>query len=383
MLLWIVMAVLTAAASLAVLVPLGRPLRSDAGADPSARSIYRDQLDELTRDNERGLIADGEADAARTEIMRRLLKAEPTAPTDGKLRDGRLGAVLVAAVAIPLIAVATYLALGSPGLVDQPAATRTIPKGSDEELDALVAKVEQHLGSNPEDGKGWEVLGPVYLQQGRFDDAVRAFENARRILGPTADRDALVGEAITKAHGGVVTVDAKAAFDRALVEQPDHPRALFYTALGLGQAGRKDEAVAAWSKLIAASPPDAPWLGAAREQLARLDGTATATAPAAAGPVAPGPTAEDMAAAAEKTPQDRQAMIEGMVAGLAARLDTAPEDVGGWARLFRAYIVLGRMADAEAALGRARTALASKPDLLAQVESAAAENGIGKDKANP
>ncbi|MBB3930753.1 cytochrome c-type biogenesis protein CcmH [Kaistia hirudinis] len=373
MLLWIAMAVLTAVASLVVLAPLGRRGTSDAAAD-SAGSIYRDQLAELARDREAGLIAESEAEAARIEIARRLLKV--TDAGADRLRDGatlRRFAVLVAIIGLPLIAVGTYLAIGSPNLADQPLAERR-QASNDSELDGLVAKVEAHLAAEPNDGKGWEVIGPVYMRMGRFDDAARAFDNSRRLLGATPDRDALYGEALVRIHGGLVTADAEQAFASALKADPSNVRARFYIAIGLGQSGRKDEAVAAWKSLIDSAPADAPWLDSAKAELAGLEGGAPMAA-------APGPTANDVAAAADQTPEQRQQMIEGMVSGLAARLDASPDDPQGWARLFRAYIVLGRQADAEAALVRARGLLAGKSDVLAAVEKAAADNGISAKAA--
>jgi len=149
--------------------------------------------------------------------------------------------------------------------------------------------------------------------------------------------------------------------------------------MSLGQAGRKDDAVAAWNALIASAPADAPWLAAAKAELAQFQPTATVTPAAPVSPVAPGPTAADVAAAADQSPAERQQMIEGMVAGLAGKLDADPLDTTGWERLFRAYMVLGKPDEAKAALARARAKLKERPDLLAVVEQAAHDIGIGKE----
>lgn len=379
MLLWIVMAVLTAAASLAVLIPLGRPTHAGANSG-AARSIYRDQLDELARDRERGLIGDAEAEAARIEISRRLLNSDSntqTAPTSSRptYRIERL----VAVVAIPLIAIGSYLYVGSPQIADQPIASREAEPSAQGNVDDLIAKVEAHLAANPEDGRGWEILSPIYMRLGRYDDAVRALGNAKRLLGSTADRESLYGEALTRASGNVVTEEARAAFDKALKFDPEDVRSRFYIAFSLGQSGHKGEAIAAWKALIASAPADAAWLSTAQAELAQLQPTATVLPATPVAPDAPGPTAADVAAAAEQTPAERQQMIEGMVSGLAARLETDPTDTTGWERLFRAYMVLGQPADAKAALLRARAALVEKPDLLAVVEQAAHDIGIGKE----
>ncbi|MCX5519466.1 c-type cytochrome biogenesis protein CcmI [Kaistia defluvii] len=380
MLLWIVMAVLTAAASLAVLIPLGRQPHAPAHAG-AARSIYRDQLDELVRDRERGLIGDAEADAARIEISRRLLNSDSGAAAEAPAPPPAYRIErLVALVLLPLLACGIYLYVGSPQLADRPAVNRAAEPTAQGNVDDLIAKVESHLAANPEDGRGWEVLSPIYMRLGRFDDAVRALGNAKRLLGSTAERESLYGEALTRASGNVVTEEARAAFDRALKFDPDDVRSRFFLAMALGQAGQKDDAIAAWKALIASAPADAPWLAAAQAELAQFQPTSTVTAAApTAGPVAPGPTASDIAAAAQQSPAERQQMIEGMVSGLAARLDADPKDTTGWERLFRAYMVLGKPDEARAALLRARASLAEKPELLAVVEQAARDIGIGKD----
>ena len=75
-------------------------------------------------------------------------------------------------------------------------------------------------------------------------------------------------------------------------------------------------------------------------------------------------------------PADRLAMIEGMVAQLAAKLDQNPADGDGWARLVRSYMVLNRPEDAKAALAKARTALAGDATALAAVNDAAKQAGV-------
>lgn len=380
MLLWIVMAVLTAAASLTVLIPLGRAPRVQTVAPGgAARSIYRDQLDELARDRERGLIGDAEAEAARIEISRRLLNSEAGATTSSGTGSAYRIERLVAVIAVPLVAIGLYLFVGSPQLADVPIASRATEPAAEGSVDDLIAKVETHLAANPEDGRGWEILSPIYMRLGRFDDAVRALGNAKRLLGSTAERESLYGEALTRASGDVVTDEARAAFEKALKFDPQDVRSRFYLAYSLAQSGKKDEAISAWNALIDSAPADAPWLGAARAELAKLQPTTTVPAEATATPAAPGPTQADIVAAAEQTPAERQAMIEGMVGGLAARLDDEPADPQGWERLLRAYMVLGRTDEANAALARARTALKERPDLLTVVETAARDIGIGKD----
>jgi cytochrome c-type biogenesis protein CcmH len=377
MVLWLVMAVLTAVASLSIVVPLYRHRRRERLSGAEKLSIYRDQLSEVDRDLARGLIAESEAEAARTEIARRILRTGDAADEAGaKAETGesvRRLATVVAVLIVPFAALGLYLYLGSPELPDQPIAARLSAPPQQQDIAVLVARVEAHLAANPEDGRGWEILGPVYARLGRYDDAVVAFANAVRLLDPTAEREADVGEAITRANGNVVTPAARAAFERARALDEDAVRPRFYLAVALDQEGRADEAIAAWRDLLDGAPADAPWAVVARQALARLEGTPAAPEP---GPAVPGPTAEDVAAAAAMTPEERMAMIGGMVDSLAARLAAEPDDPEGWARLIRSYMVLGRTDEAGAALTRARDELQGDAEKLAIVEEQARMSGL-------
>lgn len=360
MMLWFLMALMTAAAIFAVLWPLARRMPLRSGSDIA---VYRDQLDEIERDRAAGLIGEREAEAARIEVSRRLLAAAETAApamaVDGS-SGRRRAAALAALILLPLGAAGLYLALGSPELTGQPQAARREASPNQRPMMELVARVEAHLEQNPEDGRGWEVLGPVYMRLGRYDDAVKARKNALRLLGPTAGREADVGEALTGAANGIVTADAKAAFDRAVGLDPSDVRARYFLGLAAEQDGRLQEAAAAWRTLLAEAPADAAWAGFVRESLARLD-------PAAAAPQ-PGPGADEIAAANEMAPAQRDAMVRAMVSRLADRLKRDGSDVEGWLRLLRAYMVLGEKQQARAAADDARRALASDPDKLRRVD---------------
>ena len=366
MVLWIAMAALAAAVCVPLLMALSRPPRAAHGAAGGAMAIYRDQLEELDRDVARGIVADSEAGAARTEIARRLIREGEAAPEELHPRERLRKGAIVAIVAMPIAALALYLVIGSPHDPDQPLAARPDALAL-QEVTKLVATVEAHLAAVPGDGKGWEVLAPVYERLGRDAEAVNAYTKAIDLLGATATREADLGEAITHANQGAVTPEAHAAFERAHQLAPDDPRPAFYIALGLSQAGKTDEAKAAWQALLANAPADAGWVPVAQQQLAALGAPAT-----------PGPSPGDVSAAATMAPADRNAMIEGMVAQLAARLKTEPGDADGWARLIRSYKVLGREADAGTALANARTALAGDATKLALVEATAAQLGLAK-----
>jgi cytochrome c-type biogenesis protein CcmH len=370
---WVLFAILTAAAMFAVLWPLSRPARIVADTAHDAE-VYRDQLAEIERDLARGLIGQAEADAARVEVSRRLLAAAaaPAAPVAGGATGRRRIAALTALLVVPGIAFGLYSRLGSPALPDMPLAERLDSRQTAPPIDAMVAQVERHLAQNPQDGRGWEVLAPIYLQSGRVADAVKARTSALRLLGETADRQADLGEALVANAQGVVTAEAKAAFNRAATLEADHPKARFFIGLAAEQDGDKARAIAIWNDMIAKAQPGASYVEFLRAAVTRLEGTPAS--PAAALP--PGPTGQDMAAAAEMKPQERDAMVRGMVDRLAARLAADGSDADGWVRLVRAYLVLGEVDKARAALADARKALAANPEKLNMLETQVRSLGL-------
>lgn len=357
MLFWVAVAIMSAVAIAAVLWPFVR--RTRAAPSGSDVAVYRDQLDEIERDRAAGTIGAAEAEAARLEISRRLLAAADLARQGGEAEDkaGRADdapswrAVAAALLALPAGALALYLALGSPGLPGQPLGERVArAHGTGQSVATLLMQVETHLRDNPDDGRGWDAVAPIYMRLGRYDDAVRANRNVLRLLGPTAEREAALGEALVNAANGMVTAEARAAFDRALALDSRDIAARFFVGLAAEQDGRQAEAAQIWRGLIAEAPADAPWLGLVQSALARVEGAGGA-------PLAAGPGEQDAAAAAALPAAEQDEMARDMVRRLAERLKENSADAQGWQRLVRSYLVLGDRDSAVAAAADARRAL--------------------------
>lgn len=401
MLLWLVFALMSAGVVVMLLHPLltGRG-RDGVTADGSA-AVYRDQLAEIEAEAGRGLIGAEEAEAARREIARRLLASEAavetpsseprssvTAPASGS--RFALGAALLTGGLVPILALLIYLQTGAPGLPSQPIAARREAPPVNTEMAKLIGAVEKRLQENPDDGRGWDVIAPVYLRLARYGDAVHAYRRANALLGESTKRLAGLAEASMLAESGRVNDEARAALKKLLDLEPGHVQARFWLAFALEQDGRLAEAMADYQKLLADAPADATWrpmvvervaavqsaLGGQGQTVPSRDGTDAAPSPSAAAP-SPGPTAAEMAAAERMSPADRQAMIDGMVTGLAARLEKDGSDLAGWQRLIRALTVLGRKDEAIAALDRARKSLAAEPQALAALADLAKSLGLG------
>jgi cytochrome c-type biogenesis protein CcmH len=383
MILWLIFVLMTLAAIAAVCWPLARRQQSDRSGSDIA--VYRDQLEEIGRDEAASLIGSVEAEAARVEVSRRLIAAAETADAaavaaaPGSPSRYRWATLAAAIVLLPLGAGITYLSLGSPNLVPVSIEAASggqppLPSG----IENTVAAVETYLANNPKNGRGWELLAPVYLRLGRFDDAVRARRNALEIYGPDPARLDDLGEAIIMASNGVVTPEAKGLFERANAAEPDNVMAQYYLGLSAKQEGRRDEAVQRWTALISSAREDAEWLPLVKNALARVDekSPAAAIAPPAAAAPPKGPSASQVAAAAEMAPDERKGMIEGMVARLAQKMAENGSDVDGWLRLIKAYAVLGERDKALAAVANARSALAGNRDNLSRIGDLARELGL-------
>lgn len=379
MAIWFIFALMTSAAVMAVLWPLSCRAEGVRERDQDA-AFYRDQIAEIERDEARGLLSATEAEAARTEAGRRLLRSaalsgRATDPVGEPALRRRRAASALTLSAVPLLALATYGALGSPQLPAQPFSMRQSaredpraanPEGFD--TATAIARIEAHLAQHPEDGRGWEVVAPVYLRSNQPDNAVKAYAAAVRLLGETAPRLSGYGEALVVAGDGVVSSEARDLFEKALRLEPAAPKARYYLALAAEQDGKDPEARAQYQAILDAGPPDAPWIPLVSARVAALGG-------------------DTGAAAAALSPGDRQGTvndaIKGMVEGLAARLEARGGTAEEWRRLIRSYTVTGEREKAQGSLAKARLALAGDPAGLKVVDDLAREAGLRPGATRP
>ncbi|MCB8820038.1 c-type cytochrome biogenesis protein CcmI [Microvirga rosea] len=358
MMIWVILMVMTAAAVMAVLWPLSRSAAVARQVDPNTQ-FYRDQIAEIERDRDRGAMLPEEAEAAKAEAGRRLLRAsglrdhEALAVGEPALRRRRAVSTLALSV-LPIVALAVYGAYGSPHLLSEPPGAQLRQDAGKLDLDTAVVQIEAHLAKEPQDGRGWDVLAPVYLRLGRIEEAVKAYESALRYLGRDAGRLASYGEALVIVHDGIVTADAQAVFQEALSLDASSVKARLYLARAAEQDGQVEKAKSEYQTILASAPPEAPWRGFVQDQIARIDGNQGGSAPA----MREQPNAE---------------AIVGMVQGLASRLEAQGGSPEEWARLMRSYVVLGQRDKAVAATKRAREALAQDAAGLRTIDAMAQE----------
>ncbi len=385
MVLWLILIVLTGAVVLAVAWPLLRQPSNDtdvAAADAARMNVYRDQQAEIDRDLARDVIGDEEAAAARLELSRRLLAQTAEVnrvPLPAQPHMARVTRVGIIAT-IPAIAVALYVTHGVPGLPGQPrepqaAVALTKASAGVPDVNQLIAQVEARLRSTPEDGRGWDVIAPVYLRDQRFTDARMAYARAIRLLGETPQRLLGLAESSVRAADGRVTDEARAVYEKIMIVEPERIEPRFWLAVAREQRGELMAAADDYRALLKLAPIDAPWRSAVIERLATL-APETPSNPSRTQPTR-GPSADEAAAASSMTQEARQQMIGGMVEGLHSRLKANGQDAAGWQRLLRSYAVLGDVAKANAALIEARRALANDKSGLSAVDALAREIGLG------
>lgn len=349
-------AALLALGVIVLLLPLAS--RKAAIAEIDDADFFRARLQEIERDLARGVIEAKEAEDAKIEASRALLNAEAR-KVDGEVQASlfrRRSAAVAAIVIIPAISLGLYYRYGSPLLYDVPLASRVAEMNDNNNFAAMIAQVEKRLEEKPDDGLGWVTIAPVYADLGRYEDAIRAFENAIRYQGDSAELRSGLGEARLAAADGVVTAEARSDFDKAIALDPKNLRALYYLAVALQQDGKKDEAIAAFRSLLTMVESAGDASSLVKSRLAELEGETIK---------------QDFAADA-----DQAAMIRSMVERLDQRLTSDGSDVEGWARLMRAYQVMGENDKAKTALERARKALEGNADALQKVEKSAADLGL-------
>ena len=393
---WFVLAAMTGGAVFALLWPMSRrtgpsSVQPRAGALATETGFYEDQVREIERDLGRGLIAPAEAEAARTEAARRLLRASresPAAVSGGMAEPAlrqRRAASAFALSTIPLVALIAYGLYGSPHMPSQTPADRQAAQSGGQDLLKAVGQIEARLAADPGDGRGWSVLAPVYMRLGRFDDAAHAYEAASRVLGETTQRLSDWGEALVAAGNGTVTPEAKAIFERATALDGTAPKPRFYLARAAELDGDIPAAIARLTAMAEGAPADAPWLALVRDNLARLKGeTPPAAGPQANRPEAAQPADGNTGPAADikaMPPAARDAAIRGMVDSLDRRLGEKGGSVDEWIRLVRSYGVLGESDKAKAALERARAALGA--EAASRLDDLAKEFGLAAAATAP
>lgn len=293
-----------------------------------------------------------EREAARAEAGRRLLNAADASGSGWVAPAGQRPLLMGVAGAVGLAALGGYLVLGQPGLPDQPLEQRIEAWRSGRLTDLtppqLAVVLREALKVRPE-VEGFRFLALAEAQSDNPAAAARALRRALSLAPERADLWEMLGLSLLSQAGGDVTPEARDALAEAVRLNPQALAARFHLARGRAASGDREGGIRDLRALAGTLPPGDP-------RLADID-TAIREANAPSTSLPEGPASD---------------MIGQMVAGLAERLKANPEDPEGWVRLVRSYAVLGDAPRRDAALREARRRYAAQPQVLDQLEKAAA-----------
>jgi cytochrome c-type biogenesis protein CcmH len=386
MIFWILMTALCSAVAVAISVPLIRRYEQ-APAIVQDQAVYHDQMKELAKDRDAGVIGESEAEAAKIEIQRRLLASTRAAQAARPLSPRWKTLALVSSCAVVVLgATNLYAWLGSPDLgttinVSEPApapvaqtadATGTPPQPAmpavagtqPQPINDVISVLAARLKTNPNDAEGWRMLGWSYFNTQQYQASAEAYGKALELDPANIDYKSSHAEALVQAAEGIVTPRARQLIAEVLAKDAKEPRARFYDALANEQAGDQAGSLDRWLALLADAPADAPWRQDVSQHVTALGkalGRDVRQATASTG-VAPSDN-QQMGQA------ERNAMVDGMIAKLQAKLDKTPNDRDGWAMLIRSLNVKGDKAAADQALARALEIFKDDPATLAGLKS--------------
>lgn len=433
MTLWLVLTLMISVAAVLVATPFIRRFERARLESAGNLAVYRDQLRQIESDVAQGVIDPAQAEAARLEIKRKVLAAgRADGPARSPLSQAERKFALTVVTSIVIFgSILLYAIVGSPELpsssraqarLEQPPVPRrsadgaaqpqaaaaiealaspaVLPQAGLAPVDEMIQRVETRLQRSPQDADGWRMLGWAYFSIERFNDAANAYSRAIELRSGSAEYRSARGEALVRGADGIVTATARTDFDEAVKIDPKDARARFFIGLAKEQDGDKQAALSDWSKLLAESDPAEPWLPDLRERVAELQRELAGASPSSQPPrpdlsadalreflqsekskpraeASRGdPSAEDVRNAEGMAPQDRTAMIRGMVEGLASRLEQRPRDAEGWIKLVRSRVVLGEAELADKSLKRALSVFAEDGPERTRIVDAARQLGL-------
>lgn len=351
---WFVISVLAVSSVGLLGLSLLAKSKSSAAQNDSTPAIYGDQLAELDRDVARGIVSETDAEAARLEIKKNILRQAQSGQAAPLMssRKSWIGLV-VAMVFVPLSAVGYYVQFGNPDLSGLTLAEQQEAREERARVMALTEQLKSRLENDQSGGptEGWMLLGQTYMNLGRFDDAAAAFRVVSEREEASSAVFSMLAEALISQENGIVTPVAEDAIEEAAARDPANPAVTYFRALALQQSG---QSAAAHDLIVArldAADGFYPWMETLVGQANRI-GEGIGRTPISLAQFAPmlagrGPTAEDVAAAEEMSTEDRAEFIQSMVQRLAERLQEEPDDLDGWLQLGRAYSVLGNVEGAK------------------------------------
>jgi cytochrome c-type biogenesis protein CcmH len=311
MLFWAIAAALTVAALLFLLPPLVRRRTTAPDLRVAANAaVYREQLEELAAELERGVLSQEEYERASREVERRIVAeyGQPSAPQPAVWRPNLAAAVAVGLL-LPLAVAVGYLQLGNPDALSGVAAESAHTFTPDQLL-PLVERLEARLREKPDDAEGWMLLGRSLGVLEQYDRAAEAYARASRLAPGDAGLLADHADALAMARGRRLAGEPFALIKRALEIDPAHIKALALAGSAEFDARNYAAAIGYWERLLKVAPPQSEFARSVAESIAE------ARSLGSTGPAGKQAPAAKQAAAANQSLQGIVSIAPGLAAGL-------------------------------------------------------------------
>ncbi|MEM9329976.1 MAG: c-type cytochrome biogenesis protein CcmI [Pseudomonadota bacterium] len=326
------------------------------GNEELDRELYRAREAEIDHDFELGRIDADAREAAKVEIARKLLRQSDAVAENQSMPASRtLALVFASMIFVPVFSLVLYNQIGTPEIPVTSTAVQT--ENTEPTLQELVETAENQLKSNPDDILGWRVIAPVYERFGQFTKAANAYRNMLRIEGNSIETEFKLARVLVLGNENRVPDEALEIFQSHVEQDPDNLLASYFVALAKFQRGEADQARAIWQSILQKAAGDEPWLPLVQVRLNELSAGTSAL---------------------KGISQTQREQIEGMVAGLAARLDEDPDDQEGWEQLVRSYMVLEKQEEAKLAYEKAKNRFSEDEQFVARLKNMV-ENKSGVD----
>ena len=236
--------------------------RDDIDRDQLNTKVVREQLTELKADRDSGKLDASTFEAARHDLERELLDAldHQSDGTADNTHNGRW-LLLLLVPAIPLIAIMLYQQLGAGVLPEQaPQARAEQAQGSngmpsEHDINRVLEQLVERLEKDPNHPDGWMLLGRSYTSLHRYDDAVSAYEQARKYGGDSPELLIDYADTLIAASGGDFSDKAGNMLKQAMTQQPDNPKGLWLIGHWYYQHGDYRKALNNWQRVAGLVQP--------------------------------------------------------------------------------------------------------------------------------
>jgi len=342
-------AVLTAAALLFLLPPLLRRRTTAPDVRVAANAaIYREQLEELAAELQRGAVTKEEFERASREIEHRIVSeyGQPAAPQPAGWRPNTAAALAVGLL-LPLAVALGYWQLGNPIALSGTGTTSEPGHSvSRDQMESLVERLAARMQQTPDDAEGWMLLGRSLNTMGQYERAAQAYARAAQLVPKDAGLLADYADTLAMAQGRKLEGEPFAIVKRALEIDPAHVKAL--ALAGTAEFDRRNyaAAIAYWERILKVVPAESEFAQSVAGSIAEartLGGAALAQkeAPSVKGKQAPvakqapagnqslqGVVSIDPALAAKLSPGDTVFVLARPVSGSRMPLAVARTTVG-------------------------------------------------------